>query len=198
MSNLGFKTHMSEDVIDDIITDHREMEDYYKKYKSAENIEDSKKWFNMFLWEICRHSVAEEIVIYTMMEKKDEKGKELAYKSREDHRRLKELLEDLRKEKDNIKFDEKFDIVFKELEEHIASEEENDLVYLKESFTLDERMKASKSFAMKKKLAPTRPHPGIPDKPTAIEMGLGLLVAPLDKIRDVFTSFPEPKETSAI
>ena len=197
MSQFG-KAHMSDDVIDDILTDHRELEEYYKQYKAAKSTEDSHKWFNMFLWEICRHSVAEEIVIYNMMEAKNEKGKELAFKSREDHRHLKEMLEDLRKEKDNSIFEEKFDAVFKELEDHIGTEESQDLVFLKENFTLDERKKAAKAFSMKKKLAPTRPHPGIPDKPTAIEMGLGLLVAPMDKIRDMFTDFPDQKEMSAI
>ena len=182
------------DIIDEILEDHRELEEYYAKYKASKSTEEAQKWFNLFVWEVSRHSVAEEIVLYPWMEARDERGIQMAKESREDHRRQKELLEDLRKETDPVKFDEKFDFLFKDLEEHLKKEEVEDLNYVKEQFTLHERKKASKSFSLRKKLAPTRPHPEIPDKPTALEVGLGLLVTPIDKLKDVFTAFPEEEK----
>lgn len=179
------------DIVDDILQDHRELEDYYAKYKAAPSTEESQKWFNQFLWKICRHAVAEEIVLYPMLESKDERGIQLATVSREDHRKLKVELEDLRKESDLAKFDAKFDAMFKDLMDHIKMEESQDLLYIKEQFSLEERKKAAKSFDLRKKIAPTRPHPWVPDKPTALEEALGLLAAPLDKFRDMFKSFPE-------
>lgn len=181
-------------VIDEIKQDHRELEEYYGKYKSAKNVEESHKWFNMFLWEICRHSVAEEVVVYNLMEAKDDRGKQLAEESREDHRKLKVKLEDLRKETDEKKFEEKFDAVFKDLQEHITKEEGEDLAYLKEKYSDTVLKTTGTVFNLKKKIAPTRPHPEIPDKPTAVELGLGLLVTPIDKLKDLFTPFPEEKK----
>ncbi len=46
MTSFGAKPHLSDDVIDDILTDHRELEDYYEKYKKAVNNEEGEKWFN--------------------------------------------------------------------------------------------------------------------------------------------------------
>jgi hemerythrin superfamily protein len=185
------------DIIDLIKTDHRELEDYFGRYKSASNMEEGKKWFNQFLWEICRHSVAEEVVLYNMMESINDRGKELGEKSREDHRKLKMMLEDLRKEKDDDAFDKKFEDVFKNLMDHIKMEEVEDLAFIQENVSLEKRQSAGKMFSMKKHLVPTRPHPEIPDKPTALELALGLLVTPFDKLRDMFTSFPDMKSEKA-
>jgi len=181
------------DITDDIQKDHRELEKYYKSYKDAKTTEDGHKWFNLFLWEICRHSAAEEIIMYNMMEAKGEEGKKLATKSREDHRELKVMLEDLRKEKDEKKFEEKFDAVYKSFQDHIKLEEGEDVPYLKKNVSDEARAAASKAFGMKKNLVPTRPHPEIPDKPTSVELALGMLAMPVDKMKDLFTEFPNKK-----
>jgi len=182
------------DITEDIQKDHRALEDYYKQYKAAKTVEDGHKWFNQFLWEICRHSAAEEIIMYNMMEAKDAEGKKLAEKSREDHRELKVMLEDLRKETDEKKFEEKFDAVYKSFQDHVKLEEGEDVPYLKKNVSDEARAAASKAFAMKKNLVPTRPHPGIPDKPTSIELALGMLAMPVDKMRDLFVEFPDKKK----
>lgn len=54
----------------------------------------------------------------------------------------------------------------------------------------EELVSAGKSFDRTKMLVPTHPHPGAPDKPP-FENVAGLLALPLDKLRDLFRSFPE-------
>jgi len=195
MTRMSYRAFASSsDVIDDIQQDHRELEKYYNNYKSAKTIDESHKWFNQFLWEICRHSVTEELLIYTAMETQGDRGKQLSESSREDHRELKVMLEDLRNEKDNKKFDEKFDAVYKNFQDHVKKEEGEDHPFIKEKLSLDARQKLAKAFALKKNLVPTRPHPEVPDKPTALEAALGLLITPVDKIRDLFVEFPDQKK----
>ena len=41
---------------------------------------------------------------------------------------------------------------------------------------------------------PTRSHPNAPDKPP-FETAVGLLGAPIDRIKDLFKKFPEDDET---
>jgi len=183
-----------EDIADDIVKDHRELETYYKNYKDAKTIEDGHKWFNQFLWEICRHSVAEEVIFYNMLESQGKEGKELSEKSREDHRELKKMLEDLRNEKDEKKFEQKFDAVYNTLQDHIKLEEKEDIPFLKKHVSAEARATAAKAFAMKKKLAPTRPHPNVPDKPTSLELAIGMLAMPVDKVKDLFVDFPDQKK----
>jgi len=187
-------TTAASDILDDIKKDHREFEDYYKQYKAANNVDEAHKWFNQFLWAICRHSVAEEVLLYNMMEAQGDRGKKLAEESREGHRKLKVMLEDLRKEKNEQEFEKKFDAAFKELQDHLQLEEGEDLPFLAENVSLEARQAAAKAFALKKNLVPTRPHPEIPDKPTALELALGMLVTPVDKLRDLFTPFPDEKK----
>lgn len=182
------------DITEEIQKDHRELESHYKNYKAAKSTEESNKWFNLFLWEICRHSAAEEIIMYNLMELQGEEGKKLSEKSREDHRNLKVMLEDLRNEKDEKAFEAKFDKVYTAFQDHIKMEETDDVDYIKKNVSTAKRATAAKMFSFKKNLVPTRPHPEIPDKPTTVELALGMLAYPVDKMKDLFTEFPDKKK----
>lgn len=179
------------DLIEEIHKDHKEIKDCYHNYKAAKDPEEAKKWFNQFIWFVCTHIIAKEMVLYTTMESTNDKGKALGEMSREDHRDLKQLLEDLRTEKDEDELEKKFDAAFRTLSEHMAMEEGEILPFVKEHIPLEKRQAASKTYAMRKFLAPTKPHPWLPDKSTALETGLGLIITPIDKLRDMFKSYPE-------
>ena len=70
-----------------IIHDHSELSDYYNQIKNAKDEETKVKWQNQFTWELARHSIAEELVVYPAMEKYlGDKGKEMAEKDRKEHR----------------------------------------------------------------------------------------------------------------
>lgn len=181
-------------LIDEIKKDHQELIAFYDRYKNAVSTEESNKWFHQFVWELSRHSVAEELVLYPLLESLSQKGKELADKARKDHHAVKELLYAASKETNVTLFDEKMNVIMKDLAEHIQNEENEDLVYLSDNVSPKNLSRAGKMFTLKKKIAPTRPHPMIPEKPVALEAALGLLVAPIDKFRDLFSSFPENPE----
>ena len=179
------------DLIDEILNDHREFEGYYDKYKAAESIAEGHKWFNLFVWGNCRHAVAEEVVVFPLVEAQGDRGKQYVEESLEGHRKVKLMFEDLLKEKDEDKFAAKFDAVYQELREHHKSEETQDLPFIKEKVSQEKQETAAKAFVLGKSIAPTRPHSDIPDRSVAIELALGLLVMPIDKLRDCFTPFPE-------
>jgi hemerythrin superfamily protein len=66
--------------------DHRELEEYYNNIIKARDEDDATRWQNQFTWELARHSIAEELVVYPALEKYlGEKGKKLADKDREEH-----------------------------------------------------------------------------------------------------------------
>lgn len=183
----------TDDLITEVKRDHRELETFYDNFKRASTDEESNKWFHQFVWELSRHSVGEELVMYPLMETINAQGKALADDSRKEHHKVKELLLDASKEKDSDAFISKMTNIMEDLTQHIKKEETDDLVFLSDNVTPDNLRKAGKSFSMKKKLAPTRPHPTIPEKPVALEAALGLLIAPIDKFRDLFTEFPAPE-----
>jgi hemerythrin superfamily protein len=78
---------MSDKVSDVIKNDHRELENYYNKIMDSKDADTRTRYQNQFTWELARHSIAEELVVYPAMEKYIlEDGKELAEKDRKEHR----------------------------------------------------------------------------------------------------------------
>jgi uncharacterized protein YdcH (DUF465 family) len=80
--------------------------------------------------------------------------------------------------------------LFNDLKEHIREEEEHDLTALEASVEETHSNKLARSFDRTKMFVPTRSHPSAPNKPP-YETAVGLLAAPLDKLRDMFSKFPE-------
>ena len=73
-------------ISDAIIHDHKELKDYYGKIKNASDSDTKTRWRNQFVWELARHSIAEELVVYPAMEKHiTPGGKQMADKDREEH-----------------------------------------------------------------------------------------------------------------
>lgn len=73
-------------VSDSIIHDHEELKDYYNKIKNASDSDTKNRWRNQFVWELARHSIAEELVVYPAMEKYiTPDGKQMADKDRQEH-----------------------------------------------------------------------------------------------------------------
>ena len=56
-------------ISDTIKEDHREIEKYYKNILNAANDDEATRWQNQFTWELARHSIAEELVVYPAFEK---------------------------------------------------------------------------------------------------------------------------------
>ena len=63
------------------------MYEYFDNYKkSAGDLDAQARWARQLTWEIARHAVAEEIVVYPLMEELlGAEGKRLADHDREEH-----------------------------------------------------------------------------------------------------------------
>jgi endo-1,4-beta-xylanase len=73
-------------ISDSIIHDHKELKEYYGKIKSANDDDTKTRWRNQFVWELARHSIAEELVVYPAMEKYIKpNGHDMAEKDRQEH-----------------------------------------------------------------------------------------------------------------
>ncbi|CAM6044868.1 unnamed protein product [Sphagnum compactum] len=188
----------SPDLIDEIIHDHREFEEFYSNYKKAHQAGDEKeaeKWFNQLVWELSRHTVGEELVVYPLLDALGPKGKEMADKDRADHTKIKKELEEIYRLSEPDLFESALDRMMDELRQHIKKEETQDLEYLKQHADKKSLESAAKAFMYGKKIAPTRPHPSMTSRSAALEAALALFVTPLDKLKDMFTPFPKEEHT---
>lgn len=76
---------MAPTISDAIKKDHREIESYYDNIIKASDETEQTKWQNQFTWELARHSIGEELVVYPALEKYVSNGVELANKDRQEH-----------------------------------------------------------------------------------------------------------------
>ncbi|KAG8805649.1 hypothetical protein FRC17_005405, partial [Serendipita sp. 399] len=174
--------------------DHQEMYDYYHEYELARqkgDVDAQGRWARQLTWEVARHAAGEEIVVYPLLEKYlGEEGVRMANQDRAEHQEVKELLYHL---ESLTAGDQEYHTTLKKIIDHLKphndSEETNDLPSLEKVLGKEESRKAAASFSRTKKLAPTRPHPSAPNKPP-YETLAGFLALPMDKIKDVFASFP--------
>lgn len=88
------------------------------------------------------------------------------------------------------KFKPTLEALWTDLSEHIKEEEERDLVLLEKALEEADSEDLLQSFNRAKMFAPTRSHPNAPDKPP-FETVAGLLVAPIDHLKDLFSKFPK-------
>lgn len=182
-------------VSDRIKHDHKELETFYSKIKSAKTDEDKVKWQNQFVWELARHSVAEEIVVYPAFEKYLPDGVQMAEKDRSEHQIVKEkLYEFQRMEASDPDFIPAIDSLWDTLSQHIKEEEQDDLPALEKAIEESESQSLSNSFQRTKHFVPTESHPSAPDRPP-YETAAGLLATPMDKLKDLFKKFPSSEET---
>ncbi|KAJ3794791.1 hypothetical protein GGU11DRAFT_817950 [Lentinula aff. detonsa] len=177
---------------DAIKEDHQEMYEYYDNYKKAAGDSDAQaRWARQLTWEIARHAVGEEIVVYPLMEKHmGHEGIKLANQDREDHQQVKEQLYQLESLTAGTNdYDALMTRVMAHLRQHNDSEETQDLPQLEPILGQEGSQQAAASFTRTKKFAPTRPHPSAPNKPPA-ETLVGFLALPIDKLKDMFSKFP--------
>ncbi|KAF1739616.1 putative hemerythrin-like protein [Beauveria bassiana] len=182
-------------ISDAIIKDHRELKQYYDEVvNNPSNHDHQQRYGNQFTWELARHSVGEELVVYPALEKYlGDRGKQLADSDRKEHHEVKEMLKVFQNmsssDKDYIAQLKK---IWSSLNEHIKEEEERDLPALEQALQAahGESSSMAESFGRTKAFVPSRSHPSAGEKPP-FETVMGLLTAPIDHVADIFRKFPD-------
>ncbi|KAK1249770.1 hypothetical protein MKX08_009773 [Trichoderma sp. CBMAI-0020] len=184
-------------ISDAITKDHREIEQYYNEViNNPGNHDHQDRYGNQFVWELARHSVGEELVVYPAMEKYlGAKGKDMAESDRADHAVVKEKLKVFQNMKaSDPDYINKLQDLWGPLSEHIKEEEERDLPALEQQLqaTEGESESMAKSFGRTKAFVPSRSHPSAGEHPP-FETAMGMLAAPIDHLADLFRKFPDQK-----
>ncbi|MGW2824001.1 hemerythrin domain-containing protein [Streptomyces sp. NPDC001443] len=175
-------------VIDELMTDHREVEELFGKIDALPpGDRDRKLYADQATMELVRHSVAEEACLYPAVREHVVGGDALADRELEEHACAERLMKDLEGcAADDPRFDALVDSLMTEVRDHIGDEENNLFPRLRaacEPAALDD---LGDKVRRAKKAAPTRPHPAAPDRPPANKMlapGVGMI----DRLRDALT-----------
>ncbi|KAJ4359003.1 hypothetical protein N0V95_002538 [Ascochyta clinopodiicola] len=178
-----------------ITSDHRELERLYHTIVNCKDAEQQARYGNQFVWELARHSVAEELIVYPAIEDMSDEGKARAEKDRNQHHTLKELLKTFQNmSARDPKYIPQLEELYTHLEHHIKEEENDDLPALEQALATEGNRssteKLAKRFSRTKMFVPSRSHPAVGENPN-IEGPAGLPVAIFDHIADLFRKFPD-------
>jgi hemerythrin-like domain-containing protein len=179
------------DVIEVLVHDHREVEDMFQELeglRGATSDEDNKRRKDLadqVTIELVRHSVAEEVLVYPEVDKKV--SKEEADHAREEHAEAEETLARLEKlDADDPAFDDELATLMKEIRHHIEDEEDRMFADMRRVLDEDELRRLGSRVEAFKKVAPTRPHPNVPNEPLPRTLA-GPGASLFDRMRDLAT-----------
>jgi hemerythrin superfamily protein len=174
------------DLVDDIISDHREVEAVFSQIENGGD-EGKRDLVEHVIAELVRHSVAEEQYLYPAARRVLPDGDEIADHELEEHAEAEEVMKAIEKaDPQDAEFDELVGKLIEDVRHHIQEEETKLLPKLREACDAAELGELGEKFENSKKLAPTRPHPWAPDRPPANKI-LGPGAGLIDRMRDAIT-----------
>jgi hemerythrin-like domain-containing protein len=182
-------TDEQRDVIEVLEHDHREVEEMFAELESLRGASTDeaksrrKTLTDQVTIELVRHSVAEEVLVYPQVDKKV--SREEADHAREEHAEAEETLKRLEKlDADDPAFDDELATLMREIRHHIEDEEGEMFAHMRQVIDADELRKLGARVEAFKKVAPTRPHPNVPNEPLP-RMAAGPAASLFDRMRDL-------------
>jgi hemerythrin superfamily protein len=179
------------DVIEVLEHDHREVEQMFGELESLrgaateEAKERRKALTDQVTIELVRHSVAEEVLVYPAVEK--QVSAEEVEHAREEHAEAEKTLQRLEKlDADDPGFDDELATLMREIRHHIEDEEGQMFAHMRQVVDPDELRTMGSRVEAFKKVAPTRPHPNIPNEALP-RAAAGPAVSLFDRMRDLAT-----------
>ena len=179
------------DVIEILSEDHREVETMFVELETfmgpgrGTNDERRKDLVDQVTIELVRHAVAEEVAVYPAV--KDKVSEEEAERAKREHAEAEETMKRLETlDPDDAAFDDELRKLMTEIRQHVAEEEGEMFPRMREAMSPEELVKLGGRVETIKKMAPTRPHPNVPNEPGP-RLAAGPVAGLFDRLRDMAT-----------
>lgn len=177
----------SGDVIDILISDHRDVTALIGNIWSVNDPMIRRDLTDTAISELVRHAVAEEMYVYPVIRKYVPDGEKAVEHDVEEHKELERTMKQLEAvDVSSADFDEALRRLEALLADHVQDEESEQFPELRRQVPPEELMELAGKVETAKKLAPTRPHPGAPNSELFHKLvgpGVGLV----DRLRDKMT-----------
>ena len=174
------------DVIDLLVTDHKEVNALFGRYRRASKADTKEKLAREIVKELSVHAAVEEQFVYPLVRARVDGGGDLASHSIEEHQELKRLLANLEKAQvGKAAFDRTMDKVVATVHEHVQDEEQEMFPKLRKATDSNLRKRVGSVAEKAKSVVPTHPHPLVPGTATA-QLVAGPWASIMDRARDLF------------
>ena len=177
------------DVIEILSTDHREVEEMFGELETLMRSEGGgdgqrrKDLADQITIELVRHAVAEEVAVYPEVKRKV--SEEEAERAKREHAEAEKTMKALEKlDSDDPSFVEQIRTLMSEIREHVAEEEGEMFPHMRQIMTQDELVELGRRVEAIKAMAPTRPHPSVPNDPGK-RLAVGPVAGMFDRLRDL-------------
>ncbi|KAJ6096290.1 hypothetical protein N7486_007036 [Penicillium sp. IBT 16267x] len=176
--------------------EHAELQSHSHKILNSNDSDEQTRYQNQFTWELARHIIGEELIVYPAIDKHVRDGNVLTNRNRAEHQEIKEQLKMFQGLPCNDpRFAPTLEALLEDLQRHLRHEEEEDLVMLEEVLSKEDSQALSESLGRMKKFLPSRSHPLAPSEPP-FETAVGLLTTPIDMVADLFRKWPHVREAT--
>lgn len=182
-------TDEQRDVIEILTQDHREVEAMFTELETLmqtrSGTEDKlrKDLADQITIELVRHAVAEEVAVYPEVKRKV--CEEEAERAKLEHAEAERTMKALEKlDSEDPSFEQEIRKLMSEIRVHVAEEEGAMFPHMREIMTQDELTELGKRVDAIKAMAPTRPHPSVPNDPGK-RLAVGPVAGLFDRLRDL-------------
>ncbi|KAJ5793942.1 hypothetical protein N7457_000541 [Penicillium paradoxum] len=174
--------------------DHLEIEAHSHKILTSTNADEQTRYQNQFTWELARHLIGEELVVYPALASALSDGQRIVDRNRLEHQGVKQQLKTFQElSSTDPRFVPTLKGLMLDLGRHARHEEEVDLPRLEEMLSKEESAELTRHLDRMKIFVPSRSHPLAPTEPF-FETAVGLLAAPIDYLADLFRKWPDGKK----
>jgi len=177
------------DVIEILTQDHREVEAMFTELEAlggatqGAEAERRRELVDQVTIELVRHAVAEEVVVYPAVQEKV--SAEEAERAKVEHAEAEETMKRLEGlDPDDPSFDEALRTLMTEIREHVAEEEGQMFPHMRSVLGQEALVELGTRVEAIKKLAPTRPHPSVPNEALP-RLAAGPIAGLFDRLRDL-------------
>ena len=181
------ETTAGTDVVDELTTDHREATALLDQILTTSDPEARRNMADTVITELVRHSVAEEMYVYPVIQDTFPNGKEVVEHDTEEHKELERMMKELEGcAVDDPRFSALVSELRGQLHHHATDEENEQFPELRARVHREKLVKMREQVETAKKIAPTRPHPNAPNAEVfhkIVGPGVGLM----DHVRDKLT-----------
>lgn len=172
------------DLIDELIADHREVEQAFARLEKGLPPEQAGKLVEQTITELVRHSVVEEQLLYPLAARVLPDGGQIADHEKKEHAEVERMMKELeRLEAGSQPFDTEVRMWIRSTRSHIEEEETDLMPRLRQAVDAEQLSSLGDQARLLKKITPTRPHPSTPNSPLA-HATVGPMIGLVDRVRD--------------
>ena len=172
----------TQDAIDVLIADHREVEQLFSQIESGGAGNDET--VRTVIRELSIHAAIEEQVLYPVMRRALADGDAKVEEAIKEHQEAKEALAAIEQLGDSPQRDQKLQELMEGVRHHVKEEEHELFPEMRSAVSEDELRQLGAALVAAKKMAPTHPHPNAPATPPG-NIVAGAAAAVVDRARDV-------------